>query len=235
MVKRISEPEAIGDDGVTWRVTLDGTPSPEWRQRFIDLAGGGEAFRAARVRIQDSALLFQLEAGAPRTIDAIDRLIAAANVAFGGQGEGEDSPGRRETILVVDDEPEVCAVNVEILKHEGYEVLSTCDPREALRIAERHQVDLLLTDVIMPRMRGDELAKRLVAQSPRTRVLFMSAYVVGGVLGPGAFFIVKPFNIDHLIRTVRESLAWTLPSGAAAPAAGREPSWSDTATRYGMR
>jgi CheY-like chemotaxis protein len=129
----------------------------------------------------------------------------------------------------------VCAVNVEILKSAGYDVLSTCDPYEALRMAERQPIDLLVTDVMMPSMKGDELARRFVAVSPATRILFMSAYVVGGVLGPGAFFVVKPFSIEHLLRTVREAVAWTLPAGAARPAARREPVQSAMAAPSGGR
>jgi CheY-like chemotaxis protein len=76
-----------------------------------------------------------------------------------------------ETILIVDDEPEVLGVTTSILRAEGYTIIATGDPREALRIARSRQepLDLLLTDVVMPVMNGRELAGRLRVFRPASR------------------------------------------------------------------
>ena len=85
-------------------------------------------------------------------------------------------PPRRETILVVDDEDDIRAVVRQMLTAEGYLVLDAEDPNQALRLASEQHVDLLLTDVVMPLMRGTELAQRLLAVVPSAKVLLMSAY-----------------------------------------------------------
>jgi CheY-like chemotaxis protein len=88
-------------------------------------------------------------------------------------------------------------------------VLSASNPLDALALAEREEYDLLLTDVVMPHMRGGELARRLTAQRPDLKVLFMSGYLDGeALLGeetPTAF-LQKPFMVDELAATVRELL-----------------------------
>ena len=116
-----------------------------------------------------------------------------------------------ETILVVDDEPEVLGMTSSILRAEGYTIVATGDPREALRIARSRQepLDLLLTDVVMPGMNGRELAGRLRVFRPGIKVLFMSAYSAETVenygirLAPGESFVVKPFAVADLASKVR--------------------------------
>jgi len=83
-----------------------------------------------------------------------------------------------QTILVVDDQDDVRALVRDILALQGYTVLDTGDPQEALRIATQQAIHLLLTDVVMPLMKGTELARRLDAISPQTKVLLMSAYTM---------------------------------------------------------
>jgi len=123
-----------------------------------------------------------------------------------------------EMILVVDDEPDVRGLAREILEAGGYEVLEAGDGEEALRVAEAHRapIHLLLTDIVMPRLNGVELASRLTQLRPDTKVLYMSGFLVvgaqpaqaGGVsLEPGALILPKPFNVDGLTRKVREVLA----------------------------
>ncbi len=113
-----------------------------------------------------------------------------------------------ETILVVDDDDGVRALAKDVLGMEGYTILNTGDPRHALRIAREHAgpIDLLLTDVVMPLMNGPELAERLVAIRPGTKVLFMSGFDVSSMLAPGAPFLAKPFDVNALPRKVREVL-----------------------------
>lgn len=89
---------------------------------------------------------------------------------------------RPETILVIDDEEDVRAVVRVMLEREGYTVLDTGDPQQAIRTARQQPVHLLLTDVVMPLMKGTELANRLQSVSASTKVLLMSGYAVDRVL-----------------------------------------------------
>jgi two-component system cell cycle sensor histidine kinase/response regulator CckA len=109
-----------------------------------------------------------------------------------------------KTILVVDDDEHIRAVAEEFLVSVGYAVLATGDPSRAIQIAREQPVDLLLSDVVMPLMRGTELADRVQAVRPSTKVLLMSGYVTGDVTGRA--FITKPFALDDLARLVCETL-----------------------------
>jgi CheY-like chemotaxis protein len=120
---------------------------------------------------------------------------------------------RRETVLLADDEDIVRGVVRETLERFGYEVLEAADGPEALEVAERHdgQIDLLLTDVRMPRMNGVELAGRLRATQPHLRVLFMSGLAEDEVAReleqrPGVHFVDKPMTPTALLQRVREAL-----------------------------
>lgn len=112
----------------------------------------------------------------------------------------------RETVLVVDDEDDIRVVVRQMLAAEGYVVLDAGDPHQALRMAAEHHVDLLLTDVVMPRMRGTELAQRFQAVAPSGKVLLMSAYKVADAAASGYPFIAKPFAPDVLAEKVRHVL-----------------------------
>ena len=89
-----------------------------------------------------------------------------------------DSP---PTVLIVEDEEEVRALTRDVLEMHGYSVLEALDSADALRLGETHagRLDLLITDVVMPRMSGPELARRLRARRPELRVLCMSGYPEG--------------------------------------------------------
>jgi signal transduction histidine kinase/CheY-like chemotaxis protein len=116
-------------------------------------------------------------------------------------------PGGRETVLVVDDEPSVRRVLEVVLTRLGYRVLSAAGGEEALRTAEREgEVDLLLTDLIMPGMRGTELARRFRERSPRAAVLFMSGYPGSEPLDPGTRLLAKPLTPEALAAAVRAVL-----------------------------
>ncbi|MGH7398794.1 MAG: response regulator, partial [Candidatus Rokuibacteriota bacterium] len=119
------------------------------------------------------------------------------------------------------DEDDIRVVVRQMLEAKGYAVLDTVDPHEALRIAAQQPVDLLLTDVVMPRMRGTELAQRLHAATPWTKVLLMSAYKISEITASGHPFIAKPFTPDVLADKVRQVLQ-TQPS----PFARRPPASS---------
>ncbi len=123
------------------------------------------------------------------------------------------SSGGSETVLIVEDEPVVRRLTARALAERGYHVLEAEDGESALAIARQHQGDLqlLVTDVVMPGMNGKELADRLTADRPDLRVLYISGYaehavVRQGVLVEGIAFLSKPFDLSELARTVREVL-----------------------------
>ncbi len=114
-----------------------------------------------------------------------------------------------ETILIVNDVKGVRELAREFLEHEDYVILVAKDGAEALEICERHegQIDLLLSDVEMPGMSGQDLAERLTRLRPEMKVIYMSGTPkVALALGSGTIFLRKPFSIDTLARTVREVL-----------------------------
>lgn len=138
------------------------------------------------------------------------------------EGLAPDSPSDRprpprrtgtETILVAEDERAVRSIVERVLSSAGYRVLVGTDGAEALEIARRHlgAIDLVVTDVVMPRMSGRELVDKLRTLRPGTRAVFMSGYAddaIGhhGILEPEVRFLGKPFTLDGLLREVREAL-----------------------------
>ena len=118
-----------------------------------------------------------------------------------------------ETVLLVEDEPALLNLGIQLLEMQGYRVLAASTPGEAIRLAEEHigEIHLLLTDVVMPEMNGRELAKKLLSLYPGLKRLFMSGYTADviahhGVLDEGVQFIQKPFSLDALASRVREAL-----------------------------
>ncbi|MDQ3223830.1 MAG: ATP-binding protein, partial [Gemmatimonadota bacterium] len=118
-----------------------------------------------------------------------------------------------ETILLVEDETAVRNSARRLLERHGYTVLEARHGMDALRLLEEsgRNVDLVLTDVVMPEMDGRELVQRLRAERPEHKVIYMSGYTEqaitsGGVLPPRTAFLEKPFTVDQLMRLVREVL-----------------------------
>ncbi len=139
--------------------------------------------------------------------------VMAAAEAVVRAGEGAAEGLATETILLVEDDPQVRSLTRTMLARMGYRVLEAESADEALGIASAHQgpLDLLLTDLVMPRISGTELARRVQLTHPAVRVLYMSGYTDSGVIDQGMLttdtpFIQKPFTRATLSRTVREVL-----------------------------
>jgi PAS domain S-box-containing protein len=118
-----------------------------------------------------------------------------------------------ETILLVEDEPAILDLGIQMLTTLGYLVLSASTPGEAVRLAGDHagEINLLITDVIMPEMNGRDLAKTIMDLRPGLRCLFMSGYTddiisYNGAVNETVNFIQKPFSLDELAAKVREAI-----------------------------
>jgi PAS domain S-box-containing protein len=122
-------------------------------------------------------------------------------------------PGGTETVLLVEDEEAVRSLTRSVLQRCGYTLLEAPDGVEALAVAQKYGecIDLLVTDVVMPRMGGRELAERLAVPHPAARVLFLSGYTDDAVVRHGVqeaevAFLQKPFTPSALATKVREVL-----------------------------
>ncbi len=120
----------------------------------------------------------------------------------------------KQTVLLVDDEPQVVSLVKEMLLREGYKVFGAESGEEAVQIAAEpdRKLDLLLTDIVMPQMNGRELADRLKGKLPGLKVLYMSGFMKEAILKyygisiTGIPFLQKPFTRETLGRKVREVL-----------------------------
>jgi len=125
----------------------------------------------------------------------------------------EDIPWGSETVLVVEDETSVRELLEEFLNKCGYEVLAARQAEEAVTICEHYKgpIHLLITDIIMPKMNGRQLAEYLTNHYPETRVLYISGYTDDfvfrhGELEPDMDFLQKPFSFQTLMKKVRQVL-----------------------------
>jgi signal transduction histidine kinase len=140
------------------------------------------------------------------------RTDETASVISSQPPASEDLRGS-ETVLLVEDDVQVRAVARGILRRSGYTVLEAPGAGEALLVVEKYsgKIGLLITDVVMPRMNGPELAERIRKSRPDMKVLFMSGYtdeaiIQHGILDSGVAFLQKPITVTSLATKVREAL-----------------------------
>jgi two-component system cell cycle sensor histidine kinase/response regulator CckA len=144
-------------------------------------------------------------------LPAVEEAAPSTSAAAGGGSEA--MPNGSGTILLVEDETPVRALARRVLEQAGYAVLEAADGIEGVRVAEGFdgEIDLLLTDVVMPNLGGRGLVERLRATRPRMAVLFISGYPDGemqrgGLTNGGARYLEKPFSPRMLRETVRLTL-----------------------------
>ncbi len=118
-----------------------------------------------------------------------------------------------QTILLVEDEEMVRGLMCEVLEREGYNVLPCSDPKEGIEASKRHsgEIDLLLTDVVMPGMNGCDMANRILEIIPELQVVFMSGYpehalTRDGKVDPHCEYLQKPFTLQTLTRKLARLL-----------------------------
>jgi two-component system, cell cycle sensor histidine kinase and response regulator CckA len=118
-----------------------------------------------------------------------------------------------ETVLIVEDEPSLLRLGQSILQKIGFTVLTAATPGEALKQADEHRgnIDLLITDVVLPGMNGWDLAAQITSHNPGLKCLFMSGYPADaiaskGMLQEGLHFLQKPFSLSEFSEKIREML-----------------------------
>jgi hypothetical protein len=162
------------------------------------------------------------EPGLGTTVSVLLPVTEDAAAAAGPEPAAPD-PGHGEAILVVEDEESLRDLACRILARNGYRICAATSASDALRLASdlAQPIDLLLTDVVMPEMLGNEVAARVCAIRPALRVLYMSGYaqtVLGteGGFDPGVDLLEKPFSETALLARVRQAIDRRAPDGTPA-------------------
>jgi two-component system cell cycle sensor histidine kinase/response regulator CckA len=140
--------------------------------------------------------------------------VEAPSDAVLALGVAKTVPKGTATLLVVEDEPLIRKLSCRVLRQQGYTVLHATNGEEALHAVHAYTgvpIDLLVTDVVMPRIGGKVLAEQLMAVYPHIKVLFVSGYATDAIvhygrLTPGTNFLAKPFTPAALARKVQEVL-----------------------------
>jgi signal transduction histidine kinase len=176
--------------------------------------GLGLATAFGIVKQSGGTILVQSESGKGTSFRAYFPVAEGSTVLFRSSFPPEAATlGGSETILLVEDEPLVRALACTILRKRGYDVLEAESASDALLRCEHHSapIHLLLTDVVMPRMSGRQLAERVVTARPEIKVLYMSGYTDDAVMRNGVLdstlrFVQKPITPDVLAQKVRSVL-----------------------------
>jgi CheY-like chemotaxis protein len=166
------------------------------------------------VRQHGGAIHVRSVVGGGTTFEIFLPQVEATAECGGADDAGPTRPAAgQETILLVEDEDDVRAPAREVLERQGYTVLEAGDGAQALQVHEKEgaRIDLILTDVVMPRMSGREMVDRVRATRPAMRVLYMSGYTGDaimrhGVLDASLLLLGKPFTPAALIAKIREVL-----------------------------
>ncbi|MDQ6717866.1 MAG: response regulator [Gemmatimonadota bacterium] len=141
------------------------------------------------------------------------RILAIGGDSMADLSADQAAPFEARTILLVDDEESVRAIVTKILTRHGHKVLEAEHGAAALRAAGEYdgKIDLLVTDMYMPGLRGPEILEKLRPSRPGMRVLYMSGYgdedVARSGVEPGSSFLRKPFTVQELSEAVQKSLA----------------------------
>jgi PAS domain S-box-containing protein len=195
------------------------------------------------VRQSDGTIWVESELGKGTTFSAYFPMADGAAIASAPKPapEGGTLHGS-ETILLVEDEERVRVLARSILRKYGYTVLDAQSPGDAFLLCEQHDtaIDLLLTDVVMPRMSGRELAERLLQIRPAMRVLYMSGYTDDaimrhGILESSLAFLQKPITPEALVRKVREVMDARAPDRRGLSLAESVEGGEELGAREGLR
>lgn len=121
---------------------------------------------------------------------------------------GQGAQTYRKRILVVDDEPTIRNILIHVLRLQGYEVLVAMNGREALDFCtvDSGRIDVLISDLMMPEMDGEELIKRTMALRPEMATICLSAARAGVTLDTSVLFLPKPFSLHSIVSTVKSAL-----------------------------
>jgi len=207
---------AVSDDGCGMdRQTLDNLFEPFFTTKDVDTGTGlGLSTVYGIVKQNNGFIHVYSEPDIGTTFRIyLPRHSGEACEPFTEKEAADDLQGHGETILVVEDDTAILKLSRNMLEALGYFVLGATDPDQATAIAEKHggEIRLLVTDVIMPKMNGRDLAARLQARHPHLQVLFMSGYtrdVIAHqeILQEGVHFLQKPFSMKDLAAGVRKAL-----------------------------
>jgi PAS domain S-box-containing protein len=203
-------------------VTDTGTGmTPEVRSRLFEPffttkdqgSGFGLAIVYGIVRAGGGTIWVYSEPGLGSTFKVYLPRVEQDGTAVQTRATGAELPRGSETILLAEDEPVVRDLAQQLLEQQGYRVLAASHGKEALRVAEAYEgdIDLVLTDIVMPGMNGREMVRHLLWTRPKIRILYMSGYADHTVLRDEVdrawtSFLQKPFTPDGLANAVRRAL-----------------------------